>query len=856
MINQTIFFIDKNMRVKIVGFKCHLDTHYDFSPDSMTLLKGDSGAGKSTILQAIYWSLYGSMRGIYNNSGVTKKCSVTLQINQLIVYRQKGPELLKVTLVNQDETEQVYEDDVAQQIIDQAFGSKELWKSCSYIGQKERCSLLSGSAAERLTLLNQLSFDRDNPKDYITRIDQELKTINSNFLSVQAEFTAELNRYSDQLKIRPVKLTLAEDDITQLNTYIGNLQAEVALLYQEVLTHERNIGSYNTILAQIKSSQIRLDSIDVAFFDEDKHNARVNDINSNIQGLRNILTNANHYGAIKQQVTAFQSQIQTNETQLNDINNKIKATEATIENKKPPDINVVVTNQMIWQATQQESLLQQGVNACSELGCQYDQDAINNMIKNYQQQLSDAQNMGRNLSMYNQLKSLKHQLNSLDVNDNVDIKELEDKKQEITLEIAELKKGLELLQCPECAKPLRYVNRQLVPGERDPVSPAQIHKKESEYQDILNEITRARSVLSLCDQIKTIEGQLVGINLESLENYVAPDTNKIQTLTSRLTRIQIVQAPQYSSDLLKRVLDYQQTVQSLTSLTCQRDNLMDKGNDLKKKLSEIVLPNSPGTNTIEIHQTITKHEFQLKQLNNEYQKYLQRKAEHNQIKSTISLLTVQKDQIEKSLNPTAKTLHQTTQDILITAKQKLDDGLYGNTILSHQKELETSRQEVINLNEDLTALQRLKQNAIETECKQLQDTVDTINSSLGDILPLFFNEPITVMFQLYKVLKTKKELKPGLNISIKYKGVEYDNINQLSGGEGDRISLGLVLALNSVSNSPIVLLDECISSLDGAVKESCIDAMKSLIKTLGKTIICVDHEGVEGIYDQTITVRH
>ena len=122
---------------------------------------------------------------------------------------------------------------------------------------------------------------------------------------------------------------------------------------------------------------------------------------------------------------------------------------------------------------------------------------------------------------------------------------------------------------------------------------------------------------------------------------------------------------------------------------------------------------------------------------------------------------------------------------------------------------------------------------------------------MEDVLPLFFDEPINMMLQLYKVLKTNKQLKPGLNISIKYKGVEYDNINQLSGGEGDRISLALILSLNQVSNSPIILLDECISSLDGSLKESCVMAMK---KMEGKTIICVDHEGVEGFYDNVIHV--
>lgn len=226
------------MYIKIVGFKCHIDTHYDFDLNSMILLQGQSGSGKSTILQAIYWCLYGNFRSVYNNTGQVKKCSVTLKINQLIIYRQKRPELLKVTITvpkNQNNQEgieerledQVYEDDVAQQIIDRAFGSKELWKSCSYIGQKERCSLLSGTASERLTLLNQLSFDMDNPKEYISRIDQELKTVNNSFLELQAGFTTELDLFTKQLSTKPVKNTLSDIEMEQLSTRIGDMNLEV-----------------------------------------------------------------------------------------------------------------------------------------------------------------------------------------------------------------------------------------------------------------------------------------------------------------------------------------------------------------------------------------------------------------------------------------------------------------------------------------------------------------------------------------------------------------------------------------------------------------------------------------------------
>ena len=170
---------------------------------------------------------------------------------------------------------------------------------------------------------------------------------------------------------------------------------------------------------------------------------------------------------------------------------------------------------------------------------------------------------------------------------------------------------------------------------------------------------------------------------------------------------------------------------------------------------------------------------------------------------------------------------------------------------SKQQDLESQRKTVIDLNNNLAALEKLKQNAITVECKQLQDTVDNINRCLEDILPMFFDEPIDVKLQLYKTTKSTKKIKPGLNILIKYKNAIYDKIDQPSGGEGDRISLAVILALNQLSNSPIIMLDECISSLDAKLKESCLNSIKLL---RNKIIICVDHEAVEGYYDKTIEV--
>ena len=53
----------KHLRLR--NFKRHADTELTFSPDQqLVLISGSNGAGKSSILQAIYWVLYGEVPGV------------------------------------------------------------------------------------------------------------------------------------------------------------------------------------------------------------------------------------------------------------------------------------------------------------------------------------------------------------------------------------------------------------------------------------------------------------------------------------------------------------------------------------------------------------------------------------------------------------------------------------------------------------------------------------------------------------------------------------------------------------------------------------------------------------------------
>ena len=160
------------MRIKLNGFRCHLDKEFNFPTGGIHRIRGDSGSGKSTVFAAIYWCLYGSMQHVYNNAGLTNKCSVTLEFDNppMMIYRQKRPELLRVasggTVLEDMATAQAY--------INNQFGPKEVWQACCFIAQNMRSYLITASNADKMELLNTLSFSVDQPDVFISRIENEL----------------------------------------------------------------------------------------------------------------------------------------------------------------------------------------------------------------------------------------------------------------------------------------------------------------------------------------------------------------------------------------------------------------------------------------------------------------------------------------------------------------------------------------------------------------------------------------------------------------------------------------------------------------------------------------------------------
>jgi glycosyltransferase involved in cell wall biosynthesis len=185
----------------------------------------------------------------------------------------------------------------------------------------------------------------------------------------------------------------------------------------------------------------------------------------------------------------------------------------------------------------------------------------------------------------------------------------------------------------------------------------------------------------------------------------------------------------------------------------------------------------------------------------------------------------------------------------------ISEGKQVYDIVKYSKELETNKISLFKQNAEQAYLNRLKMLIIEVTNSSLQNLVDSINECTNNVLEDLFENDIKLELKLFKEDKKTNNLKPRINFAIYYNNNTYDSIMGLSGGEKDRISLALTIALACVNPSPVLFLDECLGTIGNDTREYCIEALKKyVISNTKKKVIIVEHNMIEGFADHIVEI--
>jgi DNA repair exonuclease SbcCD ATPase subunit len=124
----------------------------------------------------------------------------------------------------------------------------------------------------------------------------------------------------------------------------------------------------------------------------------------------------------------------------------------------------------------------------------------------------------------------------------------------------------------------------------------------------------------------------------------------------------------------------------------------------------------------------------------------------------------------------------------------------------------------------------------------IEETIEQINLHVQLYLD-YFLENVTVCLAFDKD-GTK------LNVNVTQNNFESD-LNNLSGGELARVVLAFTIALADMNSVKLLMLDECVSSLD---QETTTSVIKTIQSNFTGQIICIAHQTTTGIFDHVLNL--
>lgn len=209
------------MKVTIENFRCYTRRVFEVEEDFYHL-NADSGQGKTTLFEAIYWCLYGKSRKIASKLFPNRKTTVKIEWRDLVIERKTKPNLLVVT---EGETA-VYQGEAAQSRIDQRCGEHHVFLCSGYLKQQKVCFLLD--EGDQLSTLNKFIFNGDDPSRHLEIIEREVNEKKAEAVTLQRE----LERAQLLLDGRPPVTRVVRDLLRRHDGSLASLESHFESLSQ------------------------------------------------------------------------------------------------------------------------------------------------------------------------------------------------------------------------------------------------------------------------------------------------------------------------------------------------------------------------------------------------------------------------------------------------------------------------------------------------------------------------------------------------------------------------------------------------------------------------------------------------
>ena len=805
--NEHIF----KMKVILKNFKCHNEKIIEFSDNEFILLNGESGVGKSSILDAIYFCLTGQGRNIIMDQ--KNSCSVTIEYENIHITRSKRPNVLKVV-----KDDNIFEDSAAQSIINITFC--KYFGLIGYLKQNKFENFVLLSPSEKLIFLEKLCFHNIDIFKIKNKAYELVKTNDKKFSSS----ISKMDMLEEQIENIP-------EQVKKIKAPLGEEKSQKVLeKYSKFL---ENIETIDTKTKSITEciNELKLLNTKIETLDKTKSNYidQQTDLDNEMKSLEKLEEIEKHIqeNSLKLQQIKRSSKLKSLiEKTDSDIVRLEKAKEAEDQNKAD---KLEELKQNLWKGEDSETCLSR----------------MNEIIEK--------------VPKFKSYFKLKKQLDDLNYN-HTDIDAEQTKLEKINKAIEHYKKVLQsfdIHKCPECNVDLLIKDNKIYSstvkrcdnsGDKQTV--------EIKLKKFIAKQMKLRKHIDILKQ-NEMKHDILNKQIQSLDSKTK-NSNIIQELDDELAELK-----QYMDENIlaeKQIEKLEKKGYSFSILELEKE--IDKNKDLILQMKQ--------DNTNNLNLSVSQEDIQL-----ELEKYREMKYKYSMLKKEFNKLndllgSVDEDIQEFENSKKGDSIDRKYRELnhyklqkekIITKKKKLDNvkqkideyNLYKPQIDNYKNMLCKFNNLTVQSKDEkdkLDSSHKLRTILSDSESVCLSNFIKNLQNSVQVYLDEFFVENAMIL-EINRLKETKKVSKPSINVVLNYKGRRCD-IQTLSGGELQRVILAFELSLSNLFNVPFIMLDESLNNLNQDLTADIIESINKYRNN--KLMIITGHQLVEGIFDEVINI--
>ena len=825
------------MKLTLKNFKCYHYQSFEFDDDTLTLISGPSGQGKTTILQAIQFALYGSTLQKYLISHNKTTCEVILEYKDFKIKRTKRPNILYVNWNNC-----VYEDKEAQVLLNKYFG---VINSCVFF--------LDLSHFEKMDFLEKIVNADCNVKDLKLKIKNKVAELNKQLAVIDGQLSTATSMAGliekpehmeepvwmgkshevgkDELLIKKTELLRLLDVMTAKQKKWNELTSQKSVIESEISLLRSGIESAAGVEQQVLNLESKLKQMtkQSLLFQKEREKFLI---------VKDALTELEKYKAITDETSTIIS------SQLEQLNESIKAQELKSQRVEYQQLLKQERDDWEQKVDKYQKLCAQASGALCvpldepdkylsglkiqkleyeravEFASKHDLGRCNDEIaalkrsflKRYRCLVCQT-TLTINLDTFEQVESDGRD-ESPDSRDNpmqVEVNRLV----QIKDKLKKLEKTKDRLVQDNCVIGAR--NLETIVTEIKNVSS---YIEASAQLDQLKNFKPSKYLLKMEKNLGGAEELLEGLDLDlELEKLLSlkKEHNKLT-----IKHGNVLQQLKIKKSILNKIETFKNAYDEVAS-ACLLDEIASVSELLRQRQMDL-----------EKFKTKQRLEKQLYKFNEQIKEITPSRG----WEITISELNDQLDQIEEYLNWWASFEKYAEFQARLTKYDTIQQEL---TALANEKK---------KLEHQYIKILLFKQKVVESEHESLQFMIDIINTHLSLFLQDFFSESTGDPIQI--VLELLHEKRPQIDTIINYKGNRVD-YKSLSTGEYARVKLAFDLTFKEILGEQIVMLDECTANLDQDLSTKIFNKIKTTFPT--KTILVVAHQVVMGTFDNVLKLE-